>query len=473
MVLPRKRGMVRGSRPSTGAGTRAGIADDAALRPVVNMNNKSVVQTMKTKEQNVTNKTNFNCRVQRVRPSAWHGLWPALRLSPAPRSAPARAHKVILHQFLLAACAAIFLAGQPRLCAQVLVMDDYTTGDVIVTNSHTSPAGVRQNLPGVFGGLRHFLFHKADESSAASISVGSGVLTFNKLAPAGGEDYGWLTYGDVFSVQDLSAYNAFRLTVVSAPDIPFNNSLWIVLSYYNSPTSSVSSFAYVDLPASGIVEIPFSEFASPGSPSPDLTQVQDVQLGLNYLLAPGTYVFDNFQAVGPSTNHPPVADASATETWLVSANGVNATAVFDGSHSYDSDGDALQYFWYSASSQPPTLLTTGVAATTVLPVGSHAIDLVVSDGVATSTNSVSVSVLTTSQAVEWLIEFVDSSGVRNPKPLTATLQAAGASIDRGNSAAAANQLAAFKNKVRAQVGPSQPVVARTLIQAAQQVIDAL
>jgi len=39
----------------------------------------------------------------------------------------------------------------------------------------------------------------------------------------------------------------------------------------------------------------------------------------------------------------PVADVSATAAWLVSANGTNATAVLNGSRSYDPNGDALQY----------------------------------------------------------------------------------------------------------------------------------
>jgi len=56
-------------------------------------------------------------------------------------------------------------------------------------------------------------------------------------------------------------------------------------------------------------------------------------------------------------------------------------------------------------------------------------------------------------------------------PLTATLSSALASIDQGNSVAAANQLRGFQNKVQAQV--ADPALARQLIEAAQQVIDAL
>jgi len=46
-----------------------------------------------------------------------------------------------------------------------------------------------------------------------------------------------------------------------------------------------------------------------------------------------------------------------------------------------------------------------------------------------------------------------------------------ASIERGNSVAAANQLRAFEHKVQAQV--ADPALAGQLIDDAQQVIDAL
>jgi hypothetical protein len=165
--------------------------------------------------------------------------------------------------------------------------------------------------------------------------------------------------------------------------------------------------------------------------------------------------------------HLPVADASATESWLLSANGLNATAILNGSRSYDLDGGTLQYSWFSSGS----LLANGVMAETVLPVGTHAINLVVSDGIATSTNSVSVSVVTTGQAVQMLLGLVNGSTVGKSKPLTASLTAALGSIERGNRGAAANQLRAFQNKVQAQI--ADEALAREFIEAAQQVIEAL
>jgi hypothetical protein len=196
--------------------------------------------------------------------------------------------------------------------------------------------------------------------------------------------------------------------------------------------------------------------------------------GVPPLYTPTVYYLPGRAGWGPTFDgcptalwHLPVADASATESWLLSANGLNATAVLDGSRSYDLDGGSLQYSWFASGS----LLGTGVMAETVLPVGTHTVDLVVSDGIATSTNSITVSVVSSGQAVELLIALVDSSAVGKPKPLTASLSAAKASIERGNRGAAANQLRAFQSKVQVQV--SDTVLAQQFIEAARQVIEAL
>jgi hypothetical protein len=77
------------------------------------------------------------------------------------------------------------------------------------------------------------------------------------------------------------------------------------------------------------------------------------------------------------------------------------------------------------------------------------------------------------QTVERLLALVSQSGLDHHKPLIATLYAALKAINRGNLVAAANELHAFENKVRAQVAPLDPTLAETLIQMARQVIDAL
>jgi len=76
------------------------------------------------------------------------------------------------------------------------------------------------------------------------------------------------------------------------------------------------------------------------------------------------------------------------------------------------------------------------------------------------------------QAVEQLMAQVESKW-RRSRPLLATLSAALRSMERCNSVAAVNQLGAFRNKVRAQVARSDPALATSFIQAAQDIIDVL
>jgi hypothetical protein len=172
-------------------------------------------------------------------------------------------------------------------------------------------------------------------------------------------------------------------------------------------------------------------------------------------------------------DNPPLADSSATRSPVISSNGTNATVVLDGSLSSDPDGDPLQYWWFSnLGSQSATALATGIVTIVSLPVGTNSITLVVSDGLAQSTNDISVAVLTTTQAVERLNFLVNGLGLDHVHDLIATLQAALASLARSNPVAAVNQLRAFQNQVIAQLGSSDPA-AQSLLAAARQLIAAL
>ncbi len=172
----------------------------------------------------------------------------------------------------------------------------------------------------------------------------------------------------------------------------------------------------------------------------------------------------------PPPNHAPIADAGATEPLVISANGSNAVVVLDGSRSSDPDGDALTYAWFHAGDAEP--FVTGVVAVPALPVGTNALSLVVSDGAASSSQTLAVEVITTSQAVDRLAVLV-LADVQKANALVASLRAALAAINRSQPATAINQLQAFINKVHAQLEPTDPALAAQLIADAQAIIDAL
>jgi hypothetical protein len=75
--------------------------------------------------------------------------------------------------------------------------------------------------------------------------------------------------------------------------------------------------------------------------------------------------------------------------------------------------------------------------------------------------------------VHKLIEQINRSTVseHSKRPLISTLEAASASLDRDRLPAGLNQLGAFQNKVRAQVGRSDQQLAEDLIERAQQIMD--
>jgi hypothetical protein len=170
-------------------------------------------------------------------------------------------------------------------------------------------------------------------------------------------------------------------------------------------------------------------------------------------------------------NRRPVADPSASLASKISSNGTNAIIVLDGSRSYDLDGDALQYVWLRSGSS--IVLATGMVAVVTLPVGSNTVELIVSDLLASSTNAINVTVLTTGQAVQRLSSTVRNSGLAHTEPLLAASSAAISSIERGNVKTAVNQLQAFENMTTAQVVRVDQALAAKFMSQAEQIIDAL
>jgi hypothetical protein len=213
-----------------------------------------------------------------------------------------------------------------------------------------------------------------------------------------------------------------------------------------------------------------NELAGASGPTLTLTNVQYAQAG-NYWV-----VVTNFFGSAVSSNavlrvnHPPVADAGATRPRVISCNDSNACVILDGSQSSDADGDALQYSWFVNGSTKAS--GTGVVAVVRLPLGTNAITLRVSDGLAASDAAVTVEVITRAESVRRLMARVADTVTRS-RPLLATLSAALASIERGNDLAATLILQAFQAQVKAQVAPKDPALAQELTGAAQEISDAL
>jgi hypothetical protein len=157
--------------------------------------------------------------------------------------------------------------------------------------------------------------------------------------------------------------------------------------------------------------------------------------------------------------------------YAVSLNGSNACVVLNGSASSDPDGQALTITWLVDGN-----LRSGATVPVCLEVGCHTVTMTVSDGSCSCSTSFELCVVTPGEAIEQLVGLVEGTDLdrKNKRPLIATLKAAGASYDRGDhDHTAANQLNAFQNKVRAQIGKSDPAAAQKFIDAAAGLVEAI
>jgi hypothetical protein len=160
---------------------------------------------------------------------------------------------------------------------------------------------------------------------------------------------------------------------------------------------------------------------------------------------------------------------------LISCNGSNACLLLDGSLSSDAESplSQLTFHW---SIVPLLPFATGVTVTECFELGTPTILLTVTDpGGLSGTDSLTIDVVSAGESIGLLIEKINSSVVarKNKRPFIATLKAAAASADRGQTHTAANQLHALQNKIRAQIAPSNPADAALWTRWAQNIIDAL
>ncbi len=306
-----------------------------------------------------------------------------------------------------------------------------------------------------------------------------GTLTFAPATNANGQaqvsvvllDNGGSANGGM----DISITQTFNIVVTPVNDAPFAQSVLVSTDQNTSLSFTLPAF---DADLDSLLFI-FDSFPTNGQLSgvaPDLIYVPKVNYfgpdSFQFHVSDGSLVSTQatVRIIVNRVNQAPVADASATRTLVLSPNNTNALVLLDGSRSFDSDGDPLDYKWFFPGTNQ--LLATGVVALVELPLGTNAISLIVSDGMAISMTGIGVEVLTSAQAVARLVGIINSD-ISRSQPLVATLNAAIASIDRSNPAAAFNQLKAFQEKIHVQVEPLNPGLAAALIQTSQLVIDNL
>jgi hypothetical protein len=156
---------------------------------------------------------------------------------------------------------------------------------------------------------------------------------------------------------------------------------------------------------------------------------------------------------------------------LISANNQDALVFLKGSASSDIDSSLLSYAWYREGSKTP--LSTSKDATIALPLGGHVITLVVSDGIATASDTVTVQIFSACNRVQALASKVKAAALRSTErnTLLNQLSAACSAFDSGDFNGGVHHLELFQDRVNKKVAPDDPVTAKELNNGAQQIID--
>jgi hypothetical protein len=159
-----------------------------------------------------------------------------------------------------------------------------------------------------------------------------------------------------------------------------------------------------------------------------------------------------------------------TNTIIIAPACCAATLRLDASQSSDAENDPLTYVWLVGTN----ILSTDVIVTNQFQPGTHEITLIVSDGVATDTKTITVEILKTSEAVGYLTLLVEAGITeRNLRmPLLNWLRQAGDSFDRCHVEQGIHFLELFKDRVAERLGTSDPELAKSLMATAEAIMEA-
>jgi hypothetical protein len=324
----------------------------------------------------------------------------------------------------------------------------------------------------------------ADANCLAQVSVENGsfdpdgdAITFNQL-PAGpyplGTNLVTLFVTDVHGlssscIAEIAVYDTEPPTLTCPSDIVITNAhnAWTSIVTFSAQASDncPGAGAVVCNPAPGTA---FGLGAQIVMCSAADASGNTSQCSFGVRVHPGNLPPNPVIEVSPLASFP-----GDTNLVVIAPDGRQSTVVFDGSKSSDPDDASFLFFWYDATN----LFSTNMVARESMGLGSHTITLWVDDTFPLGTNSTSVvvKVISPSNAVRIVVGLLNNSnlGANTIQSLSASLEAAVAAFARGNSGAAANQLEAFQNKVRAQVAPYDAGLANELLATAQVIIDSL